>query len=165
VHRIRDSILHLRNGYIFELGGKSFFAFGGARSHDISDGILDEADYPSRERFMEVRRRWTKRQKLFRVNHESWWQEEMPSAEEMAFGLATLQAHGNRVDYIVSHCCPQGISDVLSGGFYQPDALTEYFERLSQTVDFDYWFFGHYHENRSFFRKYILLYEQIIELE
>ena len=35
VHKIRDSVLHLMRGEIFDIDGKKFFAFGGAKSHNI----------------------------------------------------------------------------------------------------------------------------------
>ena len=41
VHKIRDSVLHLMRGEIFDIDNKKIFAFGGARSHDIQDGILN----------------------------------------------------------------------------------------------------------------------------
>ena len=41
VHKIRDSVLHLMRGEIFDIDNKKIFAFGGAKSHDIQDGILN----------------------------------------------------------------------------------------------------------------------------
>lgn len=41
VHKIRDSVLHLMRGEIFDIDNKQIFAFGGAKSHDIQDGILN----------------------------------------------------------------------------------------------------------------------------
>ena len=38
VHKIRDSVIHLMRGQIFEIDGRSFFTFGGASSHDIQGG-------------------------------------------------------------------------------------------------------------------------------
>ena len=93
-----------------------------------------------------------------------WWREEIPSEEEMAFGLKTLKENGNQVDYIVSHCCPQRIAYKFSNGEYQADALTEYFDRVDGTVDFHYWFFGHYHNDRQIREKYLLLYMQFIRI-
>ena len=43
--------------------------------------------------------------KLFRVNHVSWWEEEMPSANEMERGMENLNKVDNTVDYIITHCC------------------------------------------------------------
>lgn len=41
IHKIRDSVLHLMRGEVFDIDNKKIFAFGGASSHDIQDGILD----------------------------------------------------------------------------------------------------------------------------
>ncbi len=41
VHKIRDSVIHLMRGEIYDIDDKKFFTFGGARSHDIRDGILN----------------------------------------------------------------------------------------------------------------------------
>ena len=83
----------------------------------------------------------------------------MPSEEELAFGLQTLIEHGNRVDYIVTHCCPQEVASFC--GFTEPDNLTRWFNMIAHTVEFDKWYFGHYHGNEQIFGKYIMLYERI----
>ena len=44
VHEIRPNVLHLMRGELFTIEDKKFFAFGGASSHDIQDGILDYND-------------------------------------------------------------------------------------------------------------------------
>ena len=41
VHRIRDSVIHLMRGEIYDIDNKKIFVFGGAFSHDIQEGILD----------------------------------------------------------------------------------------------------------------------------
>ena len=47
VHRVRPHVLHLMRGQIFELDGYLFFTMGGAKSHDIEDGILEAHDAPA----------------------------------------------------------------------------------------------------------------------
>ena len=44
VHKIRDSVIHLMRGQVYEIDGKKFFTFGGAASHDIQGGILEPED-------------------------------------------------------------------------------------------------------------------------
>lgn len=83
----------------------------------------------------------------------------MPTQDEMAFGLETLIKNHNTVDYIVSHCCPQEIASVC--GFRQPDALTRWFNMVAHTVQFDKWYFGHYHDDRQVMGKFVLLYDTI----
>ena len=157
--RIRENVWHLRRGHVFEFDGKRFFAFGGARSHDIQDGILDASDFPDAARFHAAIRQWNRQNKMFRVNHLSWWEQEMPSEEEMAFGLQTLEKCSNKVDYIISHCCPQEVASLV--GYREPDNLTKYFNTVANTAQFERWYFGHYHENLQIMGKYIMLYELI----
>lgn len=163
-HKIRENVYHLMRGYVFEFEGKKFFAFGGARSHDIDDGVLDAKDYDSvKEMIYDYNRRSTLGEML-RINHISWWEEEMPSKEEMDFGIRTLKEHNNQVDFIVTHCCPTSIAAVLLRRKVSSDELTQYFEELASTVAFNKWIFGHYHDDREIYDKYILLYDQIVRI-
>ena len=68
------------------------------------------------------------------------------------------------VDYIITHCCPSSVQDTFSRGFYQRDALTDFFDEIQERCKFRYWFFGHYHNNRSVNAQEILLYEQIMRI-
>lgn len=158
-HRIRENVYHLMRGYIFDLCGKKFFTFGGASSHDIQDGILDPSDYESDEAFAEVYKEWRNSYKMFRVNHVSWWEQELPSHLEMNRGIANLEAVNMKVDFVISHCLPQSIASML--GFYTPDILTRYFDGLLNAgLMFGRWICGHYHINKNV-DQYTILYEKI----
>lgn len=151
-------------GYIFELCGKKIFAFGGASSHDIKDGILEPDDFKTKSDCMnEFRKRYEQGQ-MVRINHISWWKDELPTQEELNFGLKTLSENDNSVDFIISHCCPQSVVSVFSNGMYKSDRLTQYFNKIADIVSFDKWYFGHYHDNTSIMNKYVLLYEQIVRV-
>ena len=163
-HKIRESVYHLMRGNVFNLGGKKVFAFGGASSHDIKDGILEPDDYASLLDLKNEYKRLTSSGKMVRINHLSWWAEEMPSKEEMNFGLNTLQKHNNKVDFIVSHCCPQHIASLFSHGLYKHDELTSYFDEVASNTEFSKWFFGHYHDDRAVYDQYIMLYDQIVQI-
>ena len=101
---------------------------------------------------------------MYRINHLSWWKEEMPSDDEYEAARKTLENCGWKVDYIFTHCGPTSVVTLMSNDFYQPDQLTEFLEEISQRCDFAYWFFGHYHDDRHISKRYICLYEQILEL-
>ena len=160
VQLIRPNVIHLMRGQIYTIEGETFFTMGGARSHDISDGIL-EPDAPDfEEQFWHMRRM----RMMFRVNHYSWWKEELPSAEEYEVARANLRMANYKVDYIITHCAPDSIVDILGRGFYSHDALTAFLEEVQATVDFKRWFFGHFHDDRNIGEKYTLLYDQIIPL-
>ena len=160
VQFISKSVIHLMRGEIYNIDGKTFFTMGGASSHDISDGILE----PTSPDFKLNKKKLDKQNAMYRVNHISWWKEELPSDDEYKNALDNFEKYDFKVDYIISHSAPTHIVDVLGGGLYQNDRLTNFFEDMSIRVSFDYWFFGHYHDNRHFDRKYILLYEQILEV-
>lgn len=155
VHFINDSVIHLMRGQVFNIDDKSFFTFGGAQSQDISDGIL-EIDDPRL-------RIWRKdRDKMYRVNHISWWEEEMPNEEEMNEGIKNLASVDNKVDFILTHCTSSSAQALMSGGFYKPDKLTDYLEQIRCTTEYTRWMFGHYHVNMAINDRDICLYEQIV---
>lgn len=82
IHRVSKSVLHLCRGSVFTLQGKTFFAFGGARSTD-------------RER---------------RTPHVNWWPQEEPSKAEYQRGADALAAAGWKVDYVLTHAVPASLS-------------------------------------------------------
>lgn len=138
VNEIRPSVLHLKRGYVYDIDSCKCFTFGGARSHDIRDGVL-EADDP---RIKQWRYDF---EKLYRVNHFSWWKEEEPTEEEMEFGLKTLEENNWKVDFVFSHDCPT--SDLLalygSIGGAESYELTNYLEKIKNKLEYKNWYFGH----------------------
>lgn len=163
-HKIRENIYHLIRGHVFELCGKKIFAFGGASSHDIDDGILDEADFENHYDFIKMVKIWRDRRKRFRINHLSWWKEELPSQEEMDFGEQSLSNVNYKVDYVITHCLPQEIASVAS--FRESDILTIYLNKLLYNgLKFDSWWAGHYHLNDRIMGKFNILYEDIVRIE
>ena len=160
IHRIRSSVIHLMRGQVFTIDGKKIFAFGGARSHDISGGIL-EYDAPD---FHKKRKELERNFKPYRVNHYSWWEQELPSEEEMEEGIRNLILNDNKVDFIVSHCCASSTQALIGEGWYKRDYLNEYLEKIRISVQFKKWIFGHYHDNKNVNAQEILIYEQIVRI-
>lgn len=161
VQLVRDSIIHLMRGQIYDIDGKLCFTMGGASSHDIEGGIL-ELDDP----YYKLKQKRLKRQKLsYRTNHVSWWKEELPSDEEYRTARDHLAAYGWKVDYIFTHCCPSSVQDLLVEEEKQQDRLTDFFDELKNSCTFDYWFCGHYHVNQVLMEKYIVLYEKILQTD
>lgn len=157
--RIRANIYHLLRGYVFEFCGKKFWAFGGANSHDVEDGILDPNDYESPGEFGKVVKKWQKENKMFRIKGVSWWERELPTEEEMSWGKEVLAANKNQVDFIISHCCPQQVAAAFSCGLYKVDRLTNYFDEIMENTKFTRWYFGHYHDDRVIMGKFVMLYD------
>ena len=109
---------------------------GGASSHDSQNDILE----PDDPLFKKKCRRLDASGALYRVNHRSWWKEELPGAEEYQTARDTLDWHDWQVDYIISHCCSTSVQDELSGEFYKADALTDFLEKVTQRCQFKYHF-------------------------
>lgn len=157
IHKINNSVFHLMRGQIFEIENKSFFIFGGAQSHDISDGILEKNDPKIKS--------WHKdRTKMFRINHESWWEQELPTVAEMEEGLENLKKHKNKVDYIMTHSPYSSVLKIMVSEL-ETDRLTMYLEEIKNHVKYRQWFFGHMHINKNFyFDKSLCIYQQILRL-
>ena len=157
VHKIRDSVLHLMRGEIFDIDNKKIFAFGGAKSHDIQDGILN---LDEEEKIYEYRKRGA----YFRIRNFSWWDLELPTNQEMENGIENLEKINYKVDYIISHCCPTSIQALINPT-YKRDILTDYLQQISEKCTFKRWYFGHYHDYKQVNSQFTLLYENIVPLE
>ena len=157
---IRPHVLHLMRGQVYELEGYRFFTMGGAKSHDIEDGIL-EPDAPDFERRLTMLQR--KPRARYRINHISWWAQELPSDEEYAEARRNLDAVGWQVDYIITHCAPTSIA-LMGSRHNEADRLTDFLQDVQKRAKYHYWLFGHYHDNKAVDEKHILLWEQIVQI-
>lgn len=160
VQHINESVIHLMRGEIYILQGKTFFAMGGASSHDIEDGILELDDPHLREK----KRRMDAQYKRYRVNHQSWWAEELPNNLEYENAMRSLQRYNWEVDYVITHCAPGAVAKLVADDSYPNDNLTKFFDAVAKKLDFKIWIFGHYHKNLSINKKFILLYKEILEI-
>lgn len=164
VHVVRDNILHLMRGNVYVLQNKTFFTFGGASSHDMRDGVIDPAEFPTKEAFVKYATGQYMLGKQFRIKGISWWPDELPTKREMERGVTNLLKHGNTVDYVITHCAPQSIASVMSDGFYKMDALTNYLNNIYFNTTFNHWFCGHYHIEGRCMGNFDVLYESIIRI-
>lgn len=118
VHKIRDNIIHLIRGEVYDINGSKYFAFGGANSTDIE----------------------------FRKEGKTWWREEKPNDEDKDNANRNLTKCNFEVDYIITHTCyPIAINHV--GGNDRVDDVSDYLNLIKNSVKFKYWFFGHMHTN------------------
>ena len=162
VNHIRPSIIHLMRGQVFTIEDKTFFTFGGASSHDISDGILEPDDPDFKEKIRQLDKN---PYSLYRINHISWWQRELPSEYEMKTGLDNLKKQNNKVDYIITHSPSTSELYLMGGkGLYQSDILTNYLEEVKANTEYKRHFFGHMHWDKAINDKDVCLYEQIIRI-
>lgn len=161
VHKIRPSVIHLMRGQVYEIAGNKIFTFGGAKSHDISGGILDPTDEKFHVKRKEYERDWVP----YRIKGISWWEEELPNQEELEEALRNLARYNNKVDYIITHCCSNSMQDEIKpDGSFLEDIETNFFEKLYEMCTYNKWYFGHYHEDMKLSNRDSVLYHQIVEL-
>lgn len=160
VQFITPSIIHLMRGQVYEINGYKIFTFGGARSHDITDGILEREE----QGFRRKKKQFDREKKSYRINHVSWWKEEMPTEEEFIEGRINLDKNNWHVNYIITHCCASSTQRTLKNEINLSDTLTDYLQEIKEKCQFDKWFFGHYHDNVTVSEKEVLIYEQIIRI-
>lgn len=161
VNEIRPHVLRLRRGEVYTIEHKKFFAFGGASSHDISDGILDYEDEDWRDKAKALDKQG---KYMYRIKGLSWWSEELPTDEEMDNGYENLKRENNKVDYIITHSPPASVIALLGQGLYEQDRLTQYLENIRVHTEYKRHFMGHMHLNKAVNDKDILLYEQIVRV-
>ena len=120
VHMINESVIHLMRGQVFEINGKMWFTFGGAKSQD----------------------------QMIRVEGVDWWAGEMASEREYEEAVRNLAAIDWTVDYVVTHCAPASTTSDMGFWWCQPDRLTNFLDySIYERLKFRCWFFGHYHRD------------------
>ena len=163
---LRPSVIYLQYGEIFDIADKKIFALGKAASHDTQHGIIDPADYTTREEMKQACRNLEKEHggwqfAMYRIKGESWWPQEIPTSAERMHALDNLEKVNNKVDFILTHEAPASDIILLGNGWYKPDEYSKFLEELRCCIDYDRLFFGHYHLNKRINEKDECLYEQI----
>jgi hypothetical protein len=172
VRELGDRITHLMRGQVYEIEGKTFFVMGGAASTDCGfpmDTIISKHldEYFTRNFQVDYRVLFKYEQRECREPGRSWWVEEIPSPSEIAEAKANLAAHGNKVDYVLTHT-PS--SRVLRYFGYDPNArpwgapLIGFLDWLEDNVRFEHWWFGHLHCDAYYDLKHVGLYDGIREV-
>lgn len=138
VHKVRPHVMYIENGEIFTLNNQTFFCMGGATSID----------------------------KSYRKEGKSWWAAEIPTWNEMDYAANNLRAHDFKIDNIVTHCGPNYIVDKLFPYENAHDSITNFLEKfVRMTTNFNKWYMGHYHVDRSYDeQKFNILYQDILEI-
>ena len=123
VQFIRPNIIHLMRGQVYTIEGKTFFTMGGAPSVD----------------------------RAHRREHVSWWAQEMPTNEEFYEGFRNLDSVDNKVDFVLTHTAPIEAAKYGIGAYWvEPDAVNQYLQVVSETVEYKDWYFGHWYTDIDF---------------
>ena len=142
VHRIRDGIIHLMRGQVFDIDNEKFFTMGGAKSHD----------------------------KHRRVEGRSWWPEEIPNDAEREEAMKNLDKHGWKVDYVITHEAPGQIAENLiyrnRDDSREVDEFSSWLGEIAFKLDFKRWFHGHHHTDFAWENgKYCSMYDWICNVD
>ena len=142
VHQLGERVFHLMRGELYTIYGQNFFTFGGARSVD-------------RDR---------------RIEGESWWQEEEPSADELRYGEEMLQKHRDNIDYVITHEAPlfaRGLikrQKPIAPDDHLPAILEKWYGQMEGAPRFKRWFFGHMHVDQKITEKLQGVFNEMILL-
>lgn len=137
VHEIRQNILHLMRGQLFNIDGLSIFTMGGGESPDID----------------------------VRFETASWNRDEIPTQTELLAGAEHLDSVGCSVDVIITHEPPSKIKGFLKlseTDQIRVTALNSYFDELSATCNFKHWFFGSLHMDKYISTTHIGVFKNIV---
>lgn len=140
VHRIGERVYHLMRGEIFSIYGNKYFTFGGARSVD----------------------------KDRREEGESWWKEEEPTPEEMAYGRQQLMHYAHEIDYIITHETPLfaraqiGRQKPIDKGYHLPAVLDDWYRTVANAPRLKKWYFGHMHVDQLITPKLRAVHNEIL---
>lgn len=137
VQMIAPDIIHLMRGYVYTIEGRAFWVMGGGYSID----------------------------KPWRVENVSWWAAEMPTEAEYTRGLQELEKVGNKVDYILTHTAPRPVAvrlvpELLPG----EEALQYYLQMIAEQVEFEEWYFGHWHMDRVIDGRYYAMMNEVVRI-
>lgn len=78
----------------------------------------------------------------------SWWEEEMPNAEEIKNAEDNLKDANYNVNYILSYEAPAVAKDFLKLHLKEAakiSPLNTYLQELTKNVDYYHWYFGSLH--------------------
>ena len=157
MYRVSGKIWIMQHGNVYDIEGNSFFAFGGGLSID----------------------------KEYRKNRVDWWEEEIPTLDDVRRGIASLDSHNGIVDYVITHTAPTEVLDSLreqgrlliddpdmekSAKFYDP--TIPMLMKLRDHINRDQlkeWFLGHFHMNtiitgKATGQKYRVLYNDFFKI-
>lgn len=134
--RVHDlgGVFHLMRGEIFTIEGKTYFAMGGGESAE----------------------------KQMYMDAGNWWEQEMPTMEEIRSAAQHLKDVGMQVDNIVTH---EPAPKILASGVNAKEntnQLESFFETVVRRVQYGKWFFGSLHTDRKFTAKNYAVFNRVL---
>lgn len=125
VHKIRDNVIHLMRGQVYDIDGEKILTVGGAFSHDTA----------------------------MRTQGKNWWKQEMITKEEEEETLRNLEKNNYNVDYIVTHDVYAshpyaGLYETDMSVYDENQCdIQKFLETIRERTNYRKWFTGHYHKD------------------
>lgn len=134
---ISGRLMRVKRGSVLDLQGNKFFFFGGGQTKEI-----------------DIRR-----------ESKTWWEQELPTPEEVKQGVITLKENGSEVDYIVTHEPPASMKEFLGFEVRQISHMHTFFDAVKNDCKFKMWFFGKAHKNKVIPPRYQCLFDEVVRIE
>ena len=100
------------------------------------------------------------------------WPDEMPDEKEYQNARTNLERKGYSVDYILTHTAPVDTIEYMSrmnrdikNSGTEEAALNTFLSWVEGVVDYDKWYFGHFHQDRDINGSVTVLYDEVIEID
>jgi len=87
-----------------------------------------------------------------------------PSDADFENCSANLRRHGWKVDYILTHSPSGNINRFLDMDSFTFGKLFDYFDMLSEKVDYKKWYFGFYHKDKYISTKAQAVYTDVYKI-
>lgn len=140
VRKIRENVLYLERNQVFTIYGKTFYTLGGAESTD----------------------------KEVRTESVNWWADEVPSEAELDKSLHVLADNNWKVDFILTHTCSRTVLNALGEEVVRSrikgELLNDHFESIREKLNYEHWYFGHFHKDIRVTDKDTLLFNKVIRV-
>lgn len=107
--------------------------------------------------------------RAYRIPYATWWPQEVPSEGNFEEARANLSVCDWKVDYVVTHTCPASIlADTLCPIAPTPgledEALTAFLDEVDRKLDFERWYYGHFHRDMDVDARHTALFERIVPI-
>lgn len=155
---VRDSVLHLKRGYVYDICDKSIFVMGGGLSVDKGNRLKLESGYKCKagtDTYIKTGSSPKPR--------SLWWPEEYPNAEEWDFAWKNLARVKFSVDYVISHVPPARFIGLYYES-YALDTVSLLLQDIYDVVSCSNWYHGHMHLDIASHHKVISVYNNILEI-
>ncbi len=122
-YRLGGNIYYLRRGEIYTINGKKILTIGGAASIDAH----------------------------LRTPGVSWWETETLNHDEIENTLDNIDLHDRKVDYVLSHTCPDYVVHYFTESTMRfHDPVSQFLGHVENIIDYKEWHFGHMHRDLVF---------------